>query len=104
MEPCIVSNPVMSRQSSLLPIDLINEEKSLRIAISFCSPDKIDVIHDDKVHKTMKDVVLCTKRREMTSNCTPDNPMNTLDSSLANMQPKETLPNCGIDACLFTDL
>lgn len=104
MEPCIVSNSCMSRQASLMPIDLINEEKSLRSAISFCSPDKIDVIHDDKVHETMKGVVLCPKRHEVTSKCTPDNPLNTLDLSLANMQPRETLPNCGIDACFFTDL
>lgn len=104
MEPCVVSNSCMSRQASLMPIDLINEEKSLRSAISFCSPDKIDVIHDDKVHNPMKGVRLCTKIWKVTSKYTPDYPMNTLDSSPANIQPRETLPNCGIDACFFTDL
>jgi len=53
MELCIVSNSVISRQASLMPIDLVNAEKSLRGTISFYSPDKLDAIHDDKVYKTM---------------------------------------------------
>ena len=64
MELCIVSNSVISRQASLMPIDLVNAEKSFRGTISFYSPDKLDVIHDYKVHKTMIGIVLCTKDRK----------------------------------------
>ena len=80
----------------VLSIDSINAERSLRNTISFYLPDKLDVIQDYKVHKTMIGIVLCTKRPKVTLKCIPYDPMNTLYSFLVNMPPKRTSLSCAL--------